>query len=251
MIIRLLIGAIVVLLLVVVCLVITNHENARLFRVLRNAYDDLEERNRNTADQTAQLEQLNDELEAVQLELIRSNRELVESKALWERLAVTDMLTELANRRAFLERLREEIARAQRYSYRFLLLILDVDDFKGYNDSLGHPAGDIVLREVAAVLRETMREGDLVARYGGEEFAALLPQTDARQGRVVAERIRDAVERHVFPHRRITVSIGVAEYDVDGDDVETIIDGADRALFVAKRTGRNRVVFIQDVLPRR
>ncbi len=244
------IGAAVLVLLILAYLVSTNRSNARLFSSLRDAYDDLEEKNRQAVEHTAQLEQMNDELEAVQTELIRSNRELVQAKSLWERLAVTDMLTELANRRAFQERLREEIARAQRYSYPFLLLMLDVDDFKGYNDTLGHPAGDEVLREIAAVMRETVREGDLVARYGGEEFAALLPQTDARQGRVVAERIRDAVERHAFPHRRITVSIGAAEFAVDGRDFETIIDGADRALFVAKRSGRNQVIFIQDVLPR-
>ena len=244
------IGAAVLVLLFLARLVITNHENARLYRSLRDAYDDLEEKNRQAVDHSAQIEQLNDDLEAVQAELIRSNRELVESKALWERLAVTDTMTELANRRAFEERLREEIARAQRYSYPFLLLMLDVDDFKGYNDTLGHPAGDQVLREIATAMRETVREGDLVARYGGEEFAALLPQTDARQGRVVAERIRDAIERHTFPHRRVTVSIGAAEFADDGSDAETLIDSADRALFVAKRGGRNRVVFIQDVLPR-
>ena len=159
------IGAAVLVLLFLARLVITNHENARLYRSLRDAYDDLEEKNRQAVDHSAQIEQLNDDLEAVQAELIRSNRELVESKALWERLAVTDTMTELANRRAFEERLREEIARAQRYSYPFLLLMLDVDDFKGYNDTLGHPAGDQVLREIATAMRETVREGDLVARY--------------------------------------------------------------------------------------
>ena len=240
----------ILVLLVLARQVATNHENARLYRSLRDAYDAMEEKNRQAVDHTAQLEQFNDELEAVQTELIRSNRELSESKAIWERLAVTDTMTELANRRAFMERLREEIARAQRYSYPFLMLMLDVDDFKGYNDTFGHPAGDIVLREIAEVMRETVREGDLVARYGGEEFAALLPQTDSRQGRIVAERIRDAVERHSFPNRRITVSIGAAEFELDGADAESIIDSSDRALFVAKRSGRNRVVFIQDVLPR-
>jgi diguanylate cyclase (GGDEF)-like protein len=225
----------------------TNRENSGLLRSLQDAYRDLEIKNRQALEHTAQLEQLNDELQAVQSELVRNNRELVESKALWERLAITDTMTEIANHRAFQERLREEIARAQRYSYPFILLMLDVDDFKPYNDTYGHPAGDQVLRGIATVMRETVREGDLVARYGGEEFAALLPQTDSRHGRIVAERIRDAVERHVFSHRAVTLSIGAAEFSVDGADAETLIDSADRALYSAKRAGRNRVVFVQDI----
>ncbi len=244
------ITATVLVLLLQAWLLVTNHENAQLYRALRNAYDVLEEKSRQTLDNMARLEQTNDELEAVQAELIRNNRGLAESTALWERLAVTDTMTELANRRAFQERLREEISRAQRYHYPFLVFMLDVDDFKTYNDTLGHPAGDQVLRDIAGIMRDIVREGDLVARYGGEEFVVLLPQTDTRQGRVVAERLRDAVARHQFPHRKVTVSIGAAEYDKDGTDTEGLIDGADRALYIAKRAGRNRVVFIQDILHR-
>jgi diguanylate cyclase (GGDEF)-like protein len=218
----------------------------RLYRSLHKAYNDLEGKNRQALDHTAQLEQLNDELQAVQAELIRNNRELIESKALWERLAITDTMTEIANHRAFQERLREEIARAQRYSYPFILLMLDVDDFKPYNDTYGHPAGDQVLRAIASVMRESVREGDLVARYGGEEFAALLPQTDTRHGRIVAERIREAVERYSFAHRNVTLSIGAAEFATDGPDAEALIYSADRALYAAKRAGRNRVIFFQD-----
>ena len=243
------IAAAALVLLVVIRLIVTNRENARLYRALRDAYDALEERNRQEVERTAQIAQSNDELEAVQAELIRRNRQLAELTARWVLLATTDVGTDLANRRAFLERLREEIARAHRYGYPFLLLMLDIDNFKTYNDTLGHPAGDVLLREFAGVLRDTVREGDLVARYGGEEFAALLPQTEARHGRVVAERIRDAVERHAFSHRRVTVSIGAAEFARDGADSELLIDSADRALYRAKRSGKNRVVFIQDVLP--
>jgi diguanylate cyclase (GGDEF)-like protein len=238
-----LIAGAVVLLGYLVFQVVVNRENTRQYRTLLDAYTDLEERNRKALDRTAQLEQLNDELQAVQAELIRSNRELIESRALWERLAITDAMTEIANHRAFQERLREEIARAQRYGYRFILLMMDVDHFKQYNDQFGHPRGDQVLRRVAALLRETVREGDLVARYGGEEFTALLPQTDAKQGMVVAERIRSAVERDRFDGRAITISVGAAEFPVDGADAETLIARADNALYLAKNRGRNRVVF--------
>jgi diguanylate cyclase (GGDEF)-like protein len=240
-------GAVALFAIILARVVFTNRELTRLNRSLQDAYRDLEEKNRQALDHTAQLEELNDELQAVQAELIRNNRELLDSRALWERLAITDMMTEIANHRAFQERLREEIARAQRYAYPFILLMLDVDDFKPYNDTFGHPAGDQVLREMATVMRETVREGDLVARYGGEEFAALLPQTDAEHGRTVAERIREAVERHAFPHGHLTLSIGAAEYSSDGADPEALIASADTALYAAKRSGRNRVVFVQDL----
>lgn len=244
-----LIGATILVLVVLARQAIIIRENTRLYRSLHDAYSDLEEKNRQALVHAAQLEELNDELQAVQAELIRNNRQLVESRALWERLAVTDTMTEIANHRAFQERLREEIARAQRYNYPFILLMLDVDDFKPYNDTFGHPAGDQVLREIAAVMRETVREGDLVARYGGEEFAALLPQTDAKHGRIVAERVREAVQRHRFAHRTVTLSIGAAEFPVDGGEAEKLIVSADQALYSAKRGGRNRVVFIADILP--
>ncbi len=244
------VGAAILLLLVLVREIITNRESRRLVRSLRDAYRVLEEKNDQVLDHTAQLEQLNDELQAVQSELIRNNRELVESRSLWERLAITDNMTGIANHRAFQARLREEIARAQRYDYPFVLLMCDVDNFKPYNDTYGHPAGDEVLKEVAAVMRETVREGDLVARYGGEEFAAILPQTDSAHARIVAGRIREAVRRHGFAHRDVTLSIGAAEYSIDGSDAETLIFRADQALFAAKRAGRDRVVFVQDVASR-
>ena len=243
------IAATVLFLLFLARRIMSNHDIARRYGSVLKAYAELEAKNQQVLDRAAQLEQRNDELEAVKAELIRNNRQLVESKTLWEQLAITDMMTEIANHRAFQERLREEIARAQRYNYPFILLMLDVDHFKQYNDTHGHPSGDRVLRRIASVMRETVREGDLVARYGGEEFAALLPQTDAGQGRIVAERIREAVERHPFAHRTITMSIGAAEFAVDGGDAETLISSADRALYTAKHEGRNCVVFVQDTEP--
>jgi diguanylate cyclase (GGDEF)-like protein len=240
------VAAAVIVLVYLAFQVVVNRENTQRYRKLLDAYTDLEVKNRQALDQTAQLEQLNDELQAVQGELIRSNRELIESRALWERLAITDAMTEIANHRAFQEGLRAEIARAQRYNYRFVLLMMDVDHFKQFNDAYGHPLGDQVLRRVASLLRETVREGDLVSRYGGEEFTALLPQTDARHGRVVAERIRAAVERDQSAQRQVTISIGAAEFPIDGADAETLIAAADNALYVAKEQGRNRVVLSED-----
>ncbi|HLJ56889.1 MAG TPA: diguanylate cyclase [Chthonomonadaceae bacterium] len=244
----LIIAAVVAVIALLASLLLINRNNLRVYRSLRDAYESLDERSREASERTAQLLQTVDELEAVKAELIRSCRGLTEAKEDWERLATTDSVTELANRRAFHDRLREEIARAQRYSYPVLLLMIDVDNFKAYNDALGHPAGDQVLREVAQVLRDTVREGDLVARYGGEEFSAILPLTGSSQGHVVAERLREAVERHEFPHRRITVSVGAAEFDADASDAESLIQSADRALYAAKAAGKNLVVFIQDLL---
>jgi diguanylate cyclase (GGDEF)-like protein len=242
-----LIGAAILVLLVVVRHVISTRENATLLHSLRDAYAELEEKNRQALDYTARLEQMNNDLHAMHVELIANNQELAEAKVLWERLAITDTMTEIANHRAFQERLREEIARAQRYNYPFILLMLDVDNFKPYNDTYGHPAGDQVLRQIASVMRDSVREGDLVARYGGEEFAALLPQTAARAGRVVAERIRQSVARTSFGHREVTLSIGAAEFADDGADAETLIVNADKALYAAKNRGRNCVVFAQEL----
>jgi diguanylate cyclase (GGDEF)-like protein len=207
---------------------------------------EFQEKNRLMVD-AARLEQLNAELSAVQAELVRKNEELAESRATWERLAMTDPLTELANRRAFEERLREEIARFHRYGHTLTLLLMDVDLFKQYNDTFGHPAGDVVLHETAHLIRQSLREGDLVARYGGEEFVALLPQTGMETARLVAERIGAAVGYHPFEHRRITLSIGAAELSGNVTDAASLIASADKALYAAKQGGRNRVVFAHEV----
>ncbi len=167
-----------------------------------------------------------------------------------KQLGMTDPLTGLANRRYFDERLREETTRAARYALPVACLFIDIDGFKQINDAYGHPMGDRALVHVAACVRQQVRLGDTLARYGGEEFAALL-QGDLKDAMVVAERVRQAVSKLELLDESgtrigLTVSIGVsARTSKRRDDPSTLgatlIDEADRAMYLAKRNGRNRV----------
>lgn len=158
-----------------------------------------------------------------------------------------DDLTGLFNRRHFFENLEKEVQRAHRYRRVFSLLMLDLDDFKSYNDTYGHLKGDEVLKELARLLLGTTRRADVVSRFGGEEFVILLPEINRRGGAVVAEKIRAAVEQHPFPGRdtqpggKLTVTIGLAMYPVDSEDGVELVDIADRALYAGKQQGGNRV----------
>jgi diguanylate cyclase (GGDEF)-like protein len=159
-----------------------------------------------------------------------------------EKLSVTDGLTGLANHRSLMQRLDEETTRAKRTGRPFCVIMADVDFFKKYNDEFGHPAGDEVLKQIALILKEATRTVDCVARYGGEEFSALLPETSAEGAMEVAERMRARVAAAPFAGREVTMSLGVAEFPTDAGTAERIIAVADKALYEAKRTGRNRVV---------
>ena len=162
-----------------------------------------------------------------------------------ERLATTDGLTGLLNRRTFNAQLHGRLREAQRYGRPLSLLLLDIDHFKKVNDSYGHPAGDAVLRSVAAMLAKQARETDIVARYGGEEMALILPETDGWGAHAIAERIRKAVAAAPHPTDqgalRVTVSAGLATWPGSGDAAEQLLDAADKALYRAKQGGRNRV----------
>lgn len=162
-------------------------------------------------------------------------------------LAITDGLTKVFNHRYFQEQLGREIKRAKRYRHPLSLIMLDIDYFKKYNDYYGHPKGDSVLRKIAQVLRSTIRETDIVARYGGEEFAIVLPETGKSEVGEVARKILEAIEKEDFcgeeilPDGKFTLSCGIAVFPHDATTREGLIDQADRALYEAKHTGRNRV----------
>lgn len=159
----------------------------------------------------------------------------------FEHLSVTDDLTGLLNKRYLRERLTEETKRSNRYGYPMSLMMIDVDNFKSYNDAFGHPEGDKALQIVAHGLKETLRGADVAARYGGEEFSILLPQTTSEEAHTIAERIRQKIEATQFPNRKVTVSIGIASCSHIVCTPPEIIKAADQALYEAKRRGRNNV----------
>lgn len=172
-----------------------------------------------------------------------------------ERLAITDGLTGLYNRRYFNSRLETEIQRSQRFAHPVSLIIMDIDYFKVANDVLGHLGGDTVLKQLATLLKEKVRKVDIVARYGGEEFAVILPETSAANAAYVAEKIRCWVEEFPFtdqeklPHRNITSSLGVASFPEHAHTLEDLIHQADESLYRAKQAGRNQVGSLPQPVP--
>lgn len=168
------------------------------------------------------------------------------------RLATRDPLTGLLNRRMFDEILGEEMERSRRFGRPFSLIMIDIDHFKGVNDTHGHLAGDEVLREVSRRLESQVRTVDRVMRYGGEEFAILMLEGGADVGRSLAGEIRAVVEATPISVDQdlslsLTISAGVADFPRDGADAEGIIGAADKALYAAKESGRNRVMTFCDL----
>ncbi len=163
-----------------------------------------------------------------------------------EKLATTDGMTSLINRRHFDALARAEWARFQRYGRPLSLMLLDIDKFKSINDRFGHDAGDLVLKAVAEICKTTKRQTDVVARFGGEEFVLLLPETDEAAAEIAAERLRRAIQDHphVLPGEtlQVTASIGLAGATLGMAAFEVMLKRADQALYEAKHTGRNRVV---------
>jgi diguanylate cyclase (GGDEF)-like protein len=173
--------------------------------------------------------------------------QLIKDKEQQRQLAVRDGLTGLYNRRAFGELLAAAIANEDRRTGGSLgLVLLDIDHFKKLNDTYGHPAGDAALRSLARLLGLHLRKGDHAARYGGEEFVVVLPGSDEERAIGAAERLRSALQKHrfVFEGARIplSASLGVAVWPVDGREADALVSAADRALYAAKQSGRNRVV---------
>ena len=165
------------------------------------------------------------------------------ANAILETLATTDELTGIPNRRKFFEMVSAEIKRAQRYEHPVSLLMIDIDHFKKINDSLGHHAGDLVLKKVAQTIYNALRTSDHMGRLGGEEFGLILPQLSVSGAWHVAERHRINIEElrmAEFPDTQVTVSIGIAEASMDTNKVDELFKMADRALYQAKNSGRNR-----------
>jgi diguanylate cyclase (GGDEF)-like protein len=168
-----------------------------------------------------------------------------------EKMAITDGLTGLFNHRSFQEKLSEEFNRMQRFANPLSFLLIDIDFFKKINDAHGHPAGDEVLRGVAGVIRETIRNVDIPARYGGEEFAVILPGANHEGAQKMAERLRNTIAKQEFPFEgkgmRVTVSIGAATSPHDTGNRDELIEKADQALYHAKRNGRDRCVSWREI----
>jgi diguanylate cyclase (GGDEF)-like protein len=197
-----------------------------------------------------------DEVDLSLLDIIGPQVALALERAEWQEratefqlMSITDSLTGLPNRRYLEERLTEELNRSKRYDYPMSFLMIDIDDFKAYNDKNGHQAGDVALQITAHCLKGALRAVDIASRYGGEEFCILLPQTGMAEAGVIADRIRHRVSTTEFPHGKaqllghVTISVGVSTFAKNVDTSENIIAAADRALYQAKSMGKDRVEF--------
>ena len=154
-------------------------------------------------------------------------------------------MTGTKNRRRFREDLDLLFAQAQRLGSPLSLIMLDIDHFKEYNDTFGHPAGDEILERLGSTLRASLRNHDVVARYGGEEFVVLLPATDEIEAIQVAERLRSSIARGAWPRREITASLGVGTVGSRTPSASALVEQADQALYQSKLAGRNRVTHFQ------
>jgi len=185
----------------------------------------------------------------------RLQEELKEKNALLEKLSITDELTGIYNRRYFYEYMNMQVALAKRHNYQIGCLMIDVDHFKKINDTFGHDIGDKMLKGLARLMKDKIREGEIIARFGGEEFIAGLCRVDINGAVIAAERIRKAVEDANLSdaannHLKLTVSIGIALYPQQGvSNLDELIKAADDAFYHAKNTGRNKVVVYSESLP--
>ena len=200
-----------------------------------------------------------DDVDLSLLEIIGPQIAVALERAEWQEratqfqlMSITDPLTGLLNRRYLEERLTDELNRSQRYNYSMSCLMIDIDDFKNYNDRNGHQAGDVALKITAHALKAALRSADVACRYGGEEFCILLPQTTLTEAGVIAERMRQRVVEKDYPYGKsqplgtVSVSIGISTFAKHIDTAEKVIAAADRALYSAKHLGKNRIEFYVD-----
>lgn len=180
-------------------------------------------------------------LEEAQRKLRQQQAMLEDANLKLSELASVDALTQLRNRRAFEERMEDELRRWRRTGAEFSLVLLDIDHFKAYNDTFGHPRGDEVLRNIGRILRRSLRGSDFPARYGGEEFAVILPNTSRDGASHVAEMLRRDIEAAAWEDRPITASVGVATVSDEVSSADLLVSHADQALYRSKQDGRNRV----------
>jgi diguanylate cyclase (GGDEF)-like protein len=178
-------------------------------------------------------------------ERICAEEALRESEKRYQELSITDGLTNLYNLRHFYDQLELEIERTNRYNHLLTLLLLDIDDFKLFNDKFGHLDGDTVLVELANIIRKSMRQTDSAFRYGGDEFVVILPETNVKQGLVVAERIRAGMNKIPFTPVKgktvhATLSIGLTQYTL-GEELKNFIKRTDKAMYRAKERGKNQI----------
>jgi diguanylate cyclase (GGDEF)-like protein len=177
--------------------------------------------------------------------------QLEDLQAKLRELAIRDELTQAFNRRHWIELAETELARAKRYGQSFSVILLDIDHFKGVNDTHGHLAGDSVLRELSSACIRQSRQVDAFARYGGEEFIFLLPQSDKTHARLFAERIRKTLAETHFCYNqieiRITVSLGVITFDPSTTALDSLLMRVDQALYAAKKAGRNRAIVADEL----
>jgi diguanylate cyclase len=168
--------------------------------------------------------------------------------------AYRDALTGLYNRKAYDEKIEEILAHVQRYNIPASLIICDIDFFKKINDTFGHKVGDLALKKLAELLKDRLRKNDFISRYGGEEFAIVLPHTDIKGAIIAGEGIRSYIDNSVFSYKDhkipITISVGISSFNKN-DDVDTVFERADKALYFAKRSGRNKVKTEDDVASER
>jgi diguanylate cyclase (GGDEF)-like protein len=211
---------------------------------LQQAFEAQEQQREELLAQNEELERVHAQLQQAHQELATLNAELLEANRALAQAAVTDGLTGLKNHRAFQESLHSAAQMAERLQQPLSLVMFDIDHFKQFNDTFGHPAGDELLRQVAQVLRESARAYDVAARYGGEEFALLLPNTALEQAVQVAERLRQQIRAIENPHAPVSASFGVATYR-RGTPPATLVYEADAALYRAKRNGRDQVCVYQ------